>query len=111
MKAQQIWMGQAAAPATKVVEITDAQWSQVTAAPKAVVKFYSPNCQYSRAFAPIYESLAAQTPDVQFFAVNVDSSVQQAGANKVQMLPTVVFFVNGVAKGNIGGVQIGRAHV
>lgn len=106
MKAQQIWMGQTPAPAaSKVVELTDAQWSQVTAAPKAVVKFYSPNCPYSRAFAPIYEGLAAQYPDVLFAAINVDSSVQQAGANKVQMLPTVVYFVNGKAVNRIDGVQ------
>jgi thioredoxin len=108
MKTTAIWLGQvapAAAPASKVVELTDAQWSQVTAAPKAVVKFYSPNCPYSRAFAPIYESLAAQNPDVLFAAINVDNSVQQAGANKVQMLPTVVFLMSGVAKGRIDGVQ------
>lgn len=109
MKARMVWLGQTAttpaAANSKVIEITDAQWSQVTAAPKAVVKFYSPNCPYSRAFAPIYDALSLQYPDVQFFAVNVDVSVQQAGTNKVQMLPTVVFFMSGVAKGNIGGVQ------
>lgn len=104
LRLQRPWLGQAAAP-SKVVELTDAQWSQVTAGPKAVVKFYSPNCPYSRKFAPIYEGLAAQYPDVLFAAINVDNSVQQAGANKVQMLPTVVFFVNGVAKGRIDGVQ------
>lgn len=103
LRLQRPWLGQAAG--AKVVELTDAQWSQVTAAPKAVVKFYSPNCPYSRAFAPIYEGLAAQFPDVLFAAINVDNSVQQAGANKVNMLPTVVFFVNGAAKGRIDGVQ------
>lgn len=107
MKARMVWLGQtpAAAPTTKVVELTDAQWSQVTAAPKAVVKFYSPNCPYSRAFAPIYDALSLQYPDVLFAAINVDNSVQQAGTNKVQMLPTVVFFMSGVAKGRIDGVQ------
>lgn len=107
IKARMVWLGQApaATPTTKVVELTDAQWSQVTAAPKAVVKFYSPNCPYSKAFAPVYDALSLQYPDVLFAAINVDQSVQQAGANKVQMLPTVVFFVNGVAKGRIDGVQ------
>lgn len=100
------WLGQApAAPPVGVQEISDAGFSQVSAAPKAVVKFYSPNCPYSRKFAPIYEMVAQQYPDVLFVAVNVDQSVQQAGANKVQMLPTVVFFVNGQAVGRIDGVQ------
>lgn len=107
LRLRRAWLGQtpAAAPTTKVVELTDAQWSQVTAAPKAVVKFYSPNCPYSRAFAPIYDALSLQFPDVLFAAINVDNSVQQAGTNKVQMLPTVVFFMNGAAKGRIDGVQ------
>jgi thioredoxin 1 len=105
LRLQRVWLGQAAAPVSKVVELTDAQWSQVTAAPKAVVKFYSPGCPYSKAFAPIYEALSLQYPDVLFAAINVDQSVQQAGANKVQMLPTVVFFVNGKAVNRIDGVQ------
>lgn len=111
MKTTAIWLGQVAptpsptVPSLGVVELTDAQWSQVTAAPKAIVKFYSPNCPYSRAFAPIYAALAAQYPDVLFAAINVDQSVKQAGANKVQMLPTVVFLMSGVAKGRIDGVQ------
>jgi len=105
LRLQGAWLGQTPAPTSKVVELTDAQWSQVTAAPKAVVKFYSPNCPYSKAFAPVYDALALQYPDVLFAAINVDQSVQQAGVNKIQMLPTVIFFVNGVAKGRIDGVQ------
>lgn len=86
-------------------DITDATFNQILAAPKAVVKFYSPGCPYSRKFAPIYEAVAPQYPDVFFASVNVDQDVQQAGVNKVQMLPTVVFFVNGKAVGRIDGVQ------
>lgn len=105
LRLRRAWLGQTATPATKVVELSDAQWSQVTAAPKAVVKFYSPNCPYSRAFAPIYDALSLQYPDVLFAAINVDQSTQQAGTNKIQMLPTVIFFVNGQPVGRIDGVQ------
>lgn len=101
-----IWLGQAAGQGIGVKAMGDQEMAQaVAAAPKAVVVFYSPGCPYSQKFLPIYEALAPQYPDAQFISVNVDQHVQQAGLNKVQMLPTVVFFVNGKAVGRIDGVQ------
>jgi len=98
-------LGPAPAAASAVQEIGDAEFSRVLSAPKAVVKFYSPGCPYSRAFAPIYEKLSSQYPDVLFAAVNIDQNFQQAGTNSVQMLPTVVFFANGKPVGRIDGVR------
>ncbi len=99
------WLGQAEAAAA-VKPMSDQELvAAVATAPKSVVIFYSPNCPYSRKFLPIYEALAPQYPDVLFASVNVDQHVQQAGVNKVQMLPTVVFMVNGQPVGRIDGVQ------
>jgi|FLYN01.1.fsa_nt_gi thioredoxin 1 len=102
-----VLLGQETPPAApRVQEIGDAEFQKVVlAAPKAVVKFYSPSCPYSQRFAPIYETLAAQHPDVVFAAVDVTRHIQQAAMNNVQMLPTVVFFANGKAVGRIDGVQ------
>lgn len=102
-----LWLGQAVVDQGSAVKpLSDQALVEALAStPKAVVKFYRPSCPYSQKFAPIYEAVAAQYPDVLFAAVNVDQDVQQAGANKVQMLPTVVFFVNGKAVGRIDGVQ------
>lgn len=113
MTQRAIWLGQAAAAAAAgaaagaaaVRAIGDQDFGQITAAPKAVVMFYSPNCPYSRKFLPIYQAIAPQYPDILFAMVNVDQYVQQAGLNKVQMLPTVVFFAQGKAVGRIDGVQ------
>jgi thiol-disulfide isomerase/thioredoxin len=101
---RRLWLGQvpvAGAPQ----EIGDAGFSQALSAPKAVVMFFSPNCPYSRAFLPIYQAIAPQTPGVFFATVNVDQSVQNAGTYKVQMLPTVVFLASGKEVGRIDGVQ------
>lgn len=95
-------LGQAAGGAKG---ISDAEFGQVLAAPKAVAMFYSPNCPYSQKFLPKYQALAAQYPDVLFVQVNVDQSVQNAGKYNTRMLPTVVFFVNGQEVGRIDGVQ------
>lgn len=91
--------------AAGVQELGDADFSRILSAPKAVVNFYAPTCPYSQKFDPIYKALASQNPDVLFAAVNVNQHTQQAKANKLQMTPTVVFFVNGKAVGRIDGVQ------
>lgn len=106
MLSQKAWLGKAflnlGSPVKTVSDesLTAALYSN----PKVVVKFYSPGCPACRTFAPIYESLAAQYPDVLFADVNVDDDFQQATANQVQVIPTVVFFVNGQAVGRIDGV-------
>jgi thioredoxin-like negative regulator of GroEL len=106
MTQRAIWLGQAAGQGIGVKAMGDQELvAAIASAPKAVAIFYSPNCPYSRKFLPIYEALAPQYPDVLFASVNVDQHVQQAGLNKVQMLPTVVFFVNGKPVGRIDGVQ------
>lgn len=67
--------------------------------------FYSPNCPYSRAFMPIFQNQAGQSPDVLFATVNVDENIQNAGKYKVRMLPTLVFFVGGKEVGRIDGAK------
>lgn len=100
-------LGQAAQPTSAVKHLSDAEFSQVLAAPKAVAMFYSPNCPYSRKFMPIYETVAAQMPDVLFAAIDVDQNTQNAAkyAGTQFMLPTVVFFQNGQPVGKVSGVQ------
>jgi thioredoxin-like negative regulator of GroEL len=88
-----------------VQELSDAAFGQVLSAPKAVVKFYSPNCPYSRKFAPIYDAVGPGYPDVLFAAVNVDQNIQNAGKYRFQMLPTVIFFANGQEVGRAEGIQ------
>lgn len=78
-----------------VQDTTDATFSQVVAAPKAIVEFWSPGCPACMTFKPIFEAFAAQNPDILFAAVNTDQHVQNAGTYQVSGLPTVVFFVNG----------------
>ena len=105
------WLGQAAQPpaappaadATKA--IGDSSFSQVLAAPKAVVMFYSPNCQYSQHFLPIYRTLSTQYTDTPFYLVNVLTDMQNGGTYNVHMLPTIVFFAGGKEVGRIDGAQ------
>lgn len=95
-------LGQAA---SGVKPVSDAEFSQVLAAPKAVALFYSPMCPYSQKFLPIYQAIGSQPSDVLFTSTDVTTSQQNAGKYKVRMLPTAVFFVNGQEVNRIDGVQ------
>lgn len=101
-----IGLGQAATPPAGAAKAyTDQNFSEVLAAPRAIAMFYSPNCPRSRAFMPIFQGQAGQSPDVLFATVNVDENIQNAGKYKVSLLPTLVFFVNGQEIGRIDGAQ------
>jgi thiol-disulfide isomerase/thioredoxin len=76
-------------------DLTDATFSQVASAPKAIVDFWSPGCPHCMQFKPIFEATAAQYPDILFAAVNVDNYQQNAAIYQISGLPTVVFFQNG----------------
>lgn len=100
------WVGQAQTQApSAAMALTDAEFGKVLSAPKAVAMFYSPNCQYSRRFMPIFQSVAAQQPDVLFATVNVEENFENAAKYQVRMLPTIVFFVSGKDVGRIDGAQ------
>jgi len=84
-------------------EISDSGFGQVLAAPKAIVDFWSPGCPHCVSFKPVFEAVAAQTPDILFAAVNVDDYQQNAAVYQVSGLPTVVFFQNGKEVNRIAG--------
>jgi thioredoxin 1 len=52
---------------------------------------------------PVLEGLAEESPDVKFFTVNVDESVELYTAYDVRNLPTLLIFKNGkVVARNVG---------
>jgi thiol-disulfide isomerase/thioredoxin len=76
-------------------DLSDAAFSQVLSAPKAIVDFWSPGCPHCMQFKPIFEAVASQYPDILFAAVNVDNYQQNAAIYQISGLPTVVFYQNG----------------
>lgn len=76
-------------------DISDADFAGIMSAPKAIVDFGSPGCPHCVAFAPVFEAVAAQYPDIVFASVNTDNYQQNAAIYQISGLPTVVFFANG----------------
>jgi thioredoxin len=61
-----------------------------------LVDCWAPWCAPCRAFAPIYDRVAAKHPDVTFAKVNVDEEPQLARALGIRGIPTLVAFRDGV---------------
>jgi thioredoxin 1 len=64
----------------------------------SVVKFYEPWCPACKKFAPTFEKVSKEYPDVRFINVNCDNDKELALANGIGAYPTTKLYD---AKGNI----------
>jgi thioredoxin len=77
-----------------MVEVTDATWeSEVVGSDEpVVVDFWAPWCGPCRGFAPVFEKVSEQHPDVVFAKVNTDEQQELAGAFGIRSIPTLMVF-------------------
>jgi thioredoxin len=76
-----------------VTELTkDTFQSALTDNDTIVVDFWAPWCGPCRSFAPIYEDVAEQHPDVVFAKVNTEEERELAGAFGIRSIPTLMVF-------------------
>jgi thioredoxin 1 len=70
-----------------------------------VIDFWAPWCGPCRSFKPIFEAAAERHPDVTFVACNTEDEQEIAGAFKIQSIPTVMIFRQGVLLYNQPGLH------
>jgi len=76
-----------------VVELTKENFEQVvTSNPTVIVDYWAPWCGPCRGFAPVFERVAEQNPDVVFAKVNTDEEQEIAAHFQIRSIPTLMVF-------------------
>ena len=89
-----------------IINVTERDFKEkVLSSKKAIVDFWAPWCGPCRAFGPILEKFAENSPNIVVAKVNVDESPELAKMYKIQSIPSVVLFKDGVGTELVVGVQ------
>ncbi len=76
-----------------VVELTKDNFEQVvTSNDFVIVDFWAPWCGPCRSFAPTYEKVSEDHPDVVFAKVNTEEEQEIAGHFQIRSIPTLMIF-------------------
>src|SRR5258708_42566 len=76
-----------------VVELTKENFeSTITSNATVIVDYWAPWCGPCRGFAPIFERVAEQHPDVVFAKVNTDEEQEIAAHFQIRSIPTLMVF-------------------
>jgi thioredoxin 1 len=79
------------------VDLTLADFeSTVTAEGITLVDFWASWCGPCRAFAPVFEAAAEEHPDITFAKVDTEAEQELAGGLKIQSIPTLMIFRDGI---------------
>ena len=66
--------------------------STVTGNDIVVVDFWAPWCGPCRGFAPVFEQVAQENPDIKFVKINTDEEQSLAGHFGIRSIPTLMIF-------------------
>jgi len=75
------------------VELNATNFSEVvTGNDFVIVDFWAPWCGPCRSFAPVYEELSENYPDIVFAKVNTEVEQELAGHFQIRSIPTLMVF-------------------
>jgi len=80
-----------------VIELTkDTFEEKVSSSDFIIVDFWAPWCGPCRSFAPTYEKVSADFPDIVFAKVNTEDEQEIAGHFQIRSIPTLMIFRDNV---------------
>lgn len=85
------------------VDLSDSNFKSEIGKGKTVVDFWAAWCGPCHMIAPIIGQLAAERPDIRFGKLNVDQNPRTASEFRVQGIPLLVLFKDGVERGRVVG--------
>ena len=95
-----------------VIEVTDQSFAteviERSKTTPVVVDFWADWCGPCKRLAPQVEKLATQKKDVQFYKVNVDDNAEVAAEQKINAMPTIVFFKAGERVHEVVGANFAK---
>ncbi len=76
-----------------VIELTSANFeSTITENPFIVVDYWAPWCGPCRSFAPVFEKVSNDHPEIVFAKVNTEEEQQLAAHFQIRSIPTLMIF-------------------